>query len=214
MTLNRQSKAGVMIKGNIAKNTLVFLTAGVVALGTIGTLAYHNYSNNQNLVYSSSNYDSYGLQIEELFHVNIDEDKEQILNEFGDITEVINEYKNQEDYVRKNRILDSLIEKKSISEELSLKVLKDAIATKYGGNWSDYRIHQEKANDSWLAIGEEKTINLEGDFFNLACAIGNLQGVGNGDNIRKQDKEDKFIDKYENMIKETANLIKETSKTK
>lgn len=205
---------GTVVKGdlkkpNISKKAVLSLTIGTIVLGSFA-YSHHSQKINDNLTFSS-NYKSYSAQIEELFDVDISSDREENLNKFENISLLVEEYKNEEDESKKAALREKVLAEKDNVEALSLYILKDEIAKKHGGEWTDYRISPEKADGTWKAYGNGNDITLNDSSYNLANSIGNFQSLGSTQEIQDVDDK-KIISRYENLITETANFIKNASK--
>lgn len=212
MDLKRESKVGKITKKDIKKTATISLTFGVVAV--CGMMYLGHLKENKDLTYSNE-YSSYSQQIEELFQVDISEKNENRINELEEISSLISEYQNEKEESRKKNIYERLMENKKETENICLRILKEDIAKENGGNWDDYTISQEHADNLWLACGSEASITLGGKQETLVNAIGNCQITGCSSSYEEARNPDKVVKRYDKMILETVRFVKNVSeKTK
>lgn len=194
-------------KRNISKTAVIPLAVGSIVLGT---LAYHHHLETEKNLTFSSNYKSYSAQIEELFNVDISTDNENQLNQLEEVSGLIKRYQSEEE-TNKENLFQELIEKKKVTEDLCLRILKEDIAKENGGKWDEYTIWQDHAEATWWAEGHGNTITLQGKQDRLVNAIGNCQITGHDNDYEKAKNPDKVVERYEKMILETARFIKNVS---
>lgn len=168
----RQSKIGNMNRKQIS----VIATATIFTVGVVSLCTVFSKGNKDNYKYDETLSESYANQLESRLDVDLDSDLEKSINKLQNISVLVNEYQDNEGFLQKSHISDSLVQNYSEIERTSLGILKRVVAREHGGDADDYRIGYEKSDNSWIASNQEvAAITLTGEERSLASSIGQFQ---------------------------------------
>lgn len=211
MKLNREAIKGTIKEINWDRVAAIALTIGLVSVS--GSMIKTNIDKKNAEL---SNYDSYSSQIESVYNVDIDSEKEKVVDELGKELNLVNNYnKKTTTDEEKLAIAEELNNERKEVKESILDLIKDDYAKEDGRSVSDYLIRKEDKGDGdrWEIYRQENGIGTDVRKLNSKedTLVDYANSIGSFDYDGSMKSAQKLVDEYETAIKKAADHIGKTS---
>lgn len=206
MKLNKEVIKGTIKEINWDRVAAIGLTIGLVSMS--GAMIKMNMKAKATQL---EHYDSFSKQIEDVYDVDIDSEKEPIVDGLGDLLALASEATTD---AEKQEVAEELNKERGEVKDSILDLIKMDYAKEDGLNASDYLIRRQDNNDGggWEIYHQE---NGKVDVKNLSSKENSLVNYANDIESFNYDgskaSAEKLVDEYEAAIKKTADHLGKTS---